>query len=215
MLEAEAAKLAKDANIDPKLPSVDYDVDPRKNEPMHDVLLLRYPSVFPGREYVSNAVKIEGGARPNPEPSEPRIVVPYVASALPKDFNLEVAGVVTVRPERTFWEKVLILHAMREMTEARLAENNPQRLPPNLNRYSRHYYDVHQIWTHPEHGRKTAEMEDLAEECRSHKSLMFRAPDHHYELAKPGSFRLMPTDAMLKILREDYNKMRGMIFGTT
>ena len=57
-------------------------------------------------------------------------------------------------------------------------------------------------------------MEELAEECRSHKSLMFRAPDHRYELAKPGSYRLMPTDGMLKMLNDDYNKMRGMIFGT-
>jgi hypothetical protein len=47
---------------------------------------------------------------------------------------------------------------------------------PDLNRYSRHYYDVHQIWTHPAYGKTTASMLDLAEPCRHHKELMFRAP---------------------------------------
>lgn len=213
MLEAEVAKLIKEAGIDATKLRVEHGLNPRNNEPMLDVLLLQYPSVFQERGYVSNAVKIEGGARPNPEPSEPRNIVPYVSSSLPQTFNLPVAGVVTVRPERTFWEKVLILHAMREMTEARIAGNDPGRLPPNLNRYSRHYYDVHQLWSHPDYGTKAAMMADLAEECRSHKSLMFRAPDHHYELAKPGTYRLMPTERMMRTLAKDYENMRGMIFG--
>lgn len=91
--------------------------------------------------------------------------------------NLSVPNVLTVKPERTFWEKVLILlHAMTEMTEKRSLEENPEGKVPDLNRYSRHYYDVHQIWTHADYGKTTASMLDLAEACRAHKELMFRAP---------------------------------------
>jgi hypothetical protein len=44
------------------------------------------------------------------------------------------------------------------MTEKRSLEENPERKVPDLNRYSRHYYDVHQIWTHPDYGVATASM---------------------------------------------------------
>lgn len=83
---------------------------------------------------------------------------------------------------------------------------------PDLNRYSR--YDVHQIWTNPGYGRATASMLDLAEACRRHKELMFRAPDHRYDRAVPGSFRLVPTPEMREKLRADYARMSAMIFGT-
>lgn len=121
---------------------------------------------------------------------------------------------MTVKPERTFWEKVLILHAMTEMTEKRSAQADPARKIPDLNRYSRHYYDVHQIWSHANHGTKTASMGDLAEASRQHKELMFRAPDHRYDRAVPGSRRLMPIADMREKLAADYERMSAMIFGT-
>jgi hypothetical protein len=42
---------------------------------------------------------------------------------------------------------------------------------------------------------------------------MFRAPDHRYDRAIPGSFRLVPTEEMHKKLAADYRKMSVMIFG--
>ncbi|SFJ74483.1 Nucleotidyl transferase AbiEii toxin, Type IV TA system [Bosea sp. OK403] len=159
-------------------------------------------------------MRIEGGARPDPLPAEPREIVPYIASEMKPGLDLTVRGVTTVKPERTFWEKVLILHAMTEMTEKRRLEASPERKAPDLNRYSRHYYDVHQIWTHPDYGAATASMLDLAEAARRHKELMFRAPDHRYDRAVPGSYRLVPTEAMRKNLATDYDRMSAMIFGT-
>lgn len=171
--------------------SLSFGFDAYRKEAL-DILVLSYKSVFDaGDTYVQAAVRIEGGARPDPEPAEPREIVPYIASEFPKELDLTVPNVTTVRPERIFWEKVLILHAMTEMTEKRDAEAKPDRPVPDLNRYSRHYYDVHQIWTHPGHGAATASMRDLAEACRRHKELMFRAPDHRYDRAVPGSYRLV------------------------
>jgi hypothetical protein len=90
----------------------------------------------------------------------------------------------------------------------------PERPVPDLNRYSRHYYDVHQIWTHPDYGVATASLRELAEACRQHKELMFRAPDHRYDRAVPGSYRLVPTEDMRAKLAADYKRMSAMIFGT-
>jgi hypothetical protein len=185
----------------------------RKKEAL-DVLVLGYNSVFDtSGGYIEAAVRIEGGARPDPLPTENRQIVPYIASEMRVGIDLTVSNVTTVKPERTFWEKVLILHAMTEVTEKRSAKETAERKVPDLNRYSRHYYDVHQIWTHPDYGKATASMLDLAEACRQHKELMFRAPDHRYDRALPGSFRLVPTADMGKKLAVDYEKMSAMIFG--
>ena len=89
---------------------------------------------------------------------------------------------------------------MTEMTDKRNAEADPARKVPDLNRYSRHYYDVHQIWTDAEHGINTASMADLAEASRRHKELMFRAPDHRYDRAVPGSYRLVQGCSWLTVL---------------
>lgn len=185
----------------------------RKREAL-DILVIGYKSVFDtSGDYIEAAVRIEGGARPDPIPAEPREIVPYIASEMRPGHDLTVRGVTTVKPERTFWEKVLILHAMTETTEKRTLEANPERKAPDLNRYSRHYYDVHQIWTHPDYGVATANMRDLAEASRRHKELMFRAPDHRYDRAVPGTYRLVPTEAMRKNLAADYDRMSAMIFG--
>jgi hypothetical protein len=195
--------------------SLGFGFDQYRQKEARDILVLRYQSAFDASGgYVESAVRIEGGARPDPVPAEPRDILPYVASAVPGELDLAVRGVTTVRPERTFWEKILILHAMTEMSEKRTAEANPEKKVPELNRYSRHYYDVHQIWKHSDFGRKTASLLDLAEACRQHKDLMFRAPDHRYDRAVPGSYRLIPTSAMRKKLAADYDRMSAMIFGS-
>lgn len=84
---------------------------------------------------------------------------------------------------------------------------------PDLNRYLRHYYDVHQIWTSGAYGKATASMRELAGACRAHEELMFRAPDHRYDRAVPGSYRLIPTPDMRDKLERDYDRMSSMIFG--
>lgn len=194
--------------------SLSFGYDAYRKKDALDILVVGYNSVFDtSGGYVEAAVRIEGGARPDPVPAEPRRILPYVASEFGADKELAIPNVVTVKPERTFWEKVLILHAMTEMTEKRSAETDPGHKVPDLNRYSRHYYDVHQIWSHTDHGTKTASMDELAEASRQHKELMFRAPDHRYDRAVPGSYRLMPTADMRKKLAVDYERMSAMIFG--
>lgn len=195
--------------------SLGFGFDLYRNREALDILVLGYKSAFESAgSYVEAAVRIEGGARPDPEPTELREIVPYIASEMPDSADLIVRNVTTVKPERTFWEKVLILHAMTEMTEKRRQDANPERPVPDLNRYSRHYYDVHQIWTHADYGVATASLGDLAEACRRHKELMFRAPDHRYDRAVPGSYRLVPTEEMRAKLAADYQRMSAMIFGT-
>lgn len=192
--------------------SLNFGYDAFRDKEALDILVVGYGSVFDTTGgYVEAAVRIEGGARPDPVPAEPRTIVPYIASELRADPPPSVPNVMTVKPDRTFWEKVLILHAMTETTEKRTHDADPERKVPDLNRYSRHYYDVHQIWNHRDYGVSTASMHELAEASRKHKELMFRAPDHRYDRAVPGSYRLVPTEDMLRKLAADYDRMSAMI----
>lgn len=212
-LEADLAQTAAEIG-DPGHFSTRFGYDDYRRTDALDILIVTYKSVFDaGDGYVEPAVRIEGGARPDPVPAELRTIVPYIATEMRDTDGLAVPNVNTVRPERTFWEKVLILHAMTEMTETRGASGDAARRIPDLNRYSRHYYDVHQIWTAQDYGEATASMIDMAEAARQHKMLMFRAPDHGYERALPGTYRLLPTDQMRDRLRADYRRMSAMIFG--
>ena len=97
-------------------------------------LLFWYPAVTarPG-DYIRSAVKIESGARSAIDPNTAAIVRPYVADDLP-DLDLAVANVTTVKPERTFWDKVVILHGLRQWHERRseLRHGRPARLAPLL-----------------------------------------------------------------------------------
>ncbi len=176
-----------------------------EEDPDGQTLFVSYDSLFPGDGYVAPRVKIESGARSDHDPCEDLVVTPYVASLVP-DFDLRVAGVTTIRPERTLWDKLRILHEQRQWAE------NRGEVRGNAHRLSRHYYDVGRLLVSP-HG--PAALEDLAmgRRCVEHGKVFFARKDHRLDLCQPGSFTLMPTDEMSRALATDYASMRGMIHG--
>ena len=89
------------------------------DDPDQQTLLVRYPSVSMGvDEYVKPTVKIEAGAKSALDPHRSATIQPYVADDMPAG-NLVVPGVVTIDAERTFWDKVVILHGLRRWHDNR------------------------------------------------------------------------------------------------
>lgn len=81
-------------------------------------LRLVYPSITPEDVYIAKSVKIESGAKSALDPHSVRAIVPYVdADAVTLD--LSVHGVTIVDAERTFWDKVVILHGLRRWFDIR------------------------------------------------------------------------------------------------
>jgi hypothetical protein len=80
----------------------------------HDgqTLLLGYPSVTPTDAYIAKSVKIESGAKSALDPHSVRTITPYVDADVP-GIDLAVPGITVVDAERTFWDKVVILHGLR------------------------------------------------------------------------------------------------------
>jgi hypothetical protein len=74
-------------------------------------LLLAYPTAFTDQmAYIPRVVKIEMGARSDTEPTEDIDIIPDIQKAFPDLFTQATFSVKSVTPERTFWEKAMLLH---------------------------------------------------------------------------------------------------------
>lgn len=174
-------------------------------DPDGQTLFLSYRSLFAGDGYVSPRVKIESGARSDHDPCEAMRITPYVSSLVP-DFDLAVPGVTTIRPERTLWDKLRILHETRQWAESR------GEVRGNGHRLSRHYYDCHQL-IRSDYGTEALRDLTMGYRCVEHGKVFFARKDHRLDLAQPGTFTLAPSEAMSKALEADYRAMHGMIHG--
>lgn len=169
-------------------------------------LLFWYPAVTATTsDYIRSAVKIEAGAKSALDPHIAASVTPYVSQNLP-DLDLTVTNVITVKPERTFWDKVMILHGLRQWHDRR------GELRHGGQRVSRHYYDVHQLMQAPL-AAVWQNDQALAIDCARHARLFFGSADLGLDSAAPGSFTLAPSPAMRETLERDYKAMAGMVFG--
>ena len=134
-------------------------------------------------------------------PNEPREILPYAAEVYPK-LEIKPAVVHTIKAERTFWDKATILH--REFFR-----------PENTNtpiRYSRHYYDLYKMSCSSIKNSALADYKLLADVV-TRKDKLYHCSWAKYELAKPGTLRLMPNNNSRELIKKDYSAMQGMIFG--
>ena len=168
-------------------------------------LLIHYPSAVEKSEYVTPSVKIESGAKSALDPNEARTIVPYLAPDFTEGDALTITKVTTIDPERTFLDKILILHGMTSFFEARGELRGDGRM-------SRHYYDVHQLMG-ASVGEEACTDDALIQDCVRHARMFFHRAKTGLDSAERGSFRLRPTEPMLDPLRRDYEAMAVMIFG--
>lgn len=190
-LESAFAEVLGEPGTDWRIEGDPYD---RQN------LILSYPAARKGTGYIRRSVLVECGARSDQYPSESATIIPYVAQALPTVFerpDVELSAVLS--PERTFLEKLLLLH------------EEAHRDPPRTKRLSRHYYDVAVMSQSPVR-EKALHNKDLMERVRRHKSFYFASKWRNYESARPGTLRLVPRGNFASLLRRDYEEMEPMFF---
>ncbi len=171
--------------------------DPNTNSP---VLLFHYPSSEPtGFAYIKRSVKLEFGSLTDQQPIGHHTIRPWIAEVFPTVFPDWRCEVIALGIDRSFWEKATILHA-----EYHRPSNRP--LP---DRFSRHYADTALLAKHP-NAIKAITQHDLRSRVVLWKGQFFRNSWANYDLAKPGTFRLVPKPERLSELRRDYQLMRDM-----
>ena len=165
-----------------------------------ETICFAYPCVFTESAIVS-IVRMEMGVLAAWTPAQRGNVTSYAAQRYPQVFESPSAQILTVAPERTFWEKVTILHKEAFRTNSKYPS-----------RYSRHYYDLYCIDKSPVKEQAYTDLELLHHVVRF-KDRFYPTGSARYDLAKPGTMRLTPPKDCLEALREDYGHMSNMIFG--
>lgn len=108
---------------------------------------------------------------------------------------------MAITAERTLWEKATILH------------QEAHRETPIPKRHSRHYYDLYKLAQSSALDNAFAQI-DLLRDVVQFKERFYPSNWARYDLAMPGSFKLLPTnDAKLRHLERDYKDMQIMLFG--
>ena len=179
----------------------DWDLSEDPDDADGQTLLLQYPTAFPPGGHLRRVVKIELGARSDTEPSLRPTIRPYLAEALPGEIPDSDFALRAVAPERTFWEKAMLLH---EETYCAGPEGPKPRL-------SRHYYD---LWCLIRVGvaERAAADKALFDRVADHRRLFFRRRREAQDTLRRGALRLVPPADQLSHWRRDYDSMRGAMF---
>jgi Nucleotidyl transferase AbiEii toxin, Type IV TA system len=125
-------------------------------------------------------------------------VTPYVASFFPELFAEPHISCCVLKPDRTFWEKVTALHAESFRDDV-----------PRF--FSRHYSDV-AVLSQTDMGEKAMRDRRMLDAVRRYKQRYYASARARYDLAVPGTLRLIPSRAKLLDLTTDYRAMRTMFF---
>lgn len=190
------------------IPSLSSDFRTRLTEPFKlfideidpQTVNFAYPQIFEDSS-ILKIIRMEIGALAAWTPTRNIMITSYAAQKYPSIFYEVSTDVLTVAAERTFWEKITILHK-----EAFRANGNvPER-------YSRHYYDLYCI---SDSIIKTNALSNISllDRVASFKTRFYPSNSARYDLATPGSIRLMPKLECMAALENDYVHMQNMIYG--
>lgn len=187
--------------------SNDWKIEPAPEEEDHDrqTLLFYYPATLAvSSTYLRPVVKIELGARSDNEPAEYPVIHPYLFDAFPDILGTSEFPVRALAPERTFWEKAMLLH------EETYRPSGKKRRGVRM---ARHYYD---LWCLITKGVavKAAARDDIFERTARHREVYFKWTWMDYNTLKRGTLRLLPLEHQEPEWRQDYQAMSmEMFFG--
>jgi Nucleotidyl transferase AbiEii toxin, Type IV TA system len=149
--------------------------------------------------YIRPRIKLEFGARGETDPHAVKTITPYLADEFPNELVDAAFTFPTLAAERTFWEKITILHALHHGSKLR-------------DGMSRHYYDSHMLFEKGVADTALADTALLAQVVRN-KSLMFQDSKASYDTAVTGTLRLVPPNDIRAQLKGDYAAMSEMFMG--
>lgn len=159
-------------------------------------LHVRYESALPPETgYVHRSVLVEFGGRSSLDPNDRHVVTPYLADVVP-ELEFPAATVKVLRPERTFWEKAILMHA----------ECCGRRVNGTKERVARHWYDLARLADH-DIGAAALAARQLFADVIKYSRAYYPNRSTNYEECLSGGLRLVPGPEMRGALRADYLAM--------
>lgn len=167
------------------------------------IIEFAYPTVEDKSRYLKDRVILELGARGDTWPAVKRTIRPYAADSFPDVFDTPESAVRAITAGRTFWEKATLLHTLAHRDADKVAAARP----------ARHYYDLYLLANH-ELGKAAIRDTQLLADVVRHKTTFYARASDPYDLAVPGTFRLVPGADTISALQPEYRQMaEEMVFG--
>lgn len=174
-----------------------------ENDPMS--IQFEYPRVFSPDPNILSTVKLEIGPMSQWSQLAPRPITSMIDKAIPGVNIFTPIPVLSVSPERTFWDKVCILQNVSHWRD-----KNPTR--EIKNRYSRHYYDVYRILNSP-YRKACMANADLFFEAMDFSARFYPVTTFDYKEVDFSNLQLEIPQSLLPAIELDYERMKGMLFG--
>lgn len=169
-----------------------------------EVIRVAYRSVYPelNDPYLPPVVKIEVSGRSMSEPIADKVICSLVDNAYPQSAVAEERFEVrAVLPERTFLEKVFLLHEEFSKPHVR------------VERMSRHVYDIAMMMEQGIHSRALTD-ENLYRQVLEHRRQFIGLKGFNYDTLYSDSITIVPTGEVRDLWRKDYEQMQEhMIWG--
>ncbi len=176
---------------------ISSDQDPR-------IIEVYYPTVLNSPGYIKPRVQIEIGCRSLKEPFTVKRIKTLVDEQFPEVLFVEEAiKIPCVNPERTFLEKIFLLHEEFQRPKEKI----------RVNRLSRHLYDIYQLGKTEFLG-KAINDKVLYETIVKHRITFTKVSGVNYRLHQPQTLNPIPPDDLILEWKADYKIMQEqMIYG--
>lgn len=178
-------------------PVKDSDKDPQ-------VIEIHYNSVIDTSEYLPQRVLIEVSSRSLMEPIEERQINSILSEIFPQQSFVTVPfAIPTVLPQRTFLEKIFLLHEEFSQDAEKI----------RIDRLSRHLYDLEKLMD-TEHGIEALKNTDLYNNIVAHREKFNPLRGLDYANHIPSKIKIIPPDGVVRDYERDYEAMTSfMIYG--
>jgi hypothetical protein len=149
-------------------------------------------------------VVLEVNGRSMKEPLESVEIKSFVDEVfVDRAFADKAFSIATVVPERTFLEKICLLHeefSKKEQDKIR------------INRMSRHLYDITMMLETPI-AEKALNNTGLYKHIIAHHKTFIGLTEFDYNTLLPATINIIPPESVIGKWADDYTKMQAMIYG--
>jgi len=157
---------------------------------------VRYKSILPTIiDYILPVVKVEFSAMSLNEPYQEKELTTLIHSIYPNIDNEIICSFKTVLPERTFLEKIFLLHEEYQKNQTRTT------------RMSRHLYDLEKIMDTP-FAQSALCNTDLYKTIINHRKKFNNIQGIDYQKHYPEFIQIVPPENLINSWNEDYEKLK-------
>jgi predicted nucleotidyltransferase component of viral defense system len=168
------------------------------------IIEIYYNKLTETDTYLKPGVLVEVGCRSLREPFTQRTFGTFVSEIYTDNpFTDKPITIPVVNPERTFLEKVFLLHEEFQKPFDKI----------RVERLSRHLYDIEKL-SQTEYVEIALQDTELYDTIVRHRSKFTAISGIDYDRHKPENIKFIPPDTIIKKWEADYEEMKGsMIYG--